>query len=85
MSKLNPRIKPTSKFTDERLAGGDGALAAKRVPKPFGKHNYICDVSSERHGVNYKGVWDAEISGFSENFLLFIAAYEGIENVFEEQ
>ena len=56
----------------------------KRVPKPFGKHNYICDISSELHGVNYKGVWDAEISGFSENFLTFIAAYEGIENTFDE-
>lgn len=56
----------------------------KRVPKPFGKHNYICDVSSELHGVNYKGVWDAEISGFSEHFLTFIAAYEGIENTFDE-
>lgn len=56
----------------------------KRVPKPFGKHNYICDVSSEMHGVNYKGVWDAEISGFSEHFLTFIAAYEGIENTFDE-
>ena len=30
MSKLNPNIKPTSKFTDERLAGGNGALAAKQ-------------------------------------------------------
>ena len=30
MSKLNPNIKPTSKFTDERLAGGSGALAAKQ-------------------------------------------------------
>lgn len=29
MSKLNPTIKPTSKFDDERLAGGSGALAAK--------------------------------------------------------
>lgn len=29
MSKLNPNIKTTSKFTDERLAGGSGALAAK--------------------------------------------------------
>lgn len=56
----------------------------KRIPKPFGKHNYICDVSSELHGVNYKGVWDAEISGFSEHFLTFIAAYEGIENTFDE-
>lgn len=45
MSKLNPRIKPTSKFTDERLA---------------------------------------EVNGFSEHFLTFIAAYEGIENAFDE-
>ena len=30
MSKLNSNIKPTSKFTDERLAGGSGALAAKQ-------------------------------------------------------
>ena len=30
MSKLNPNIKPISKFTDERLAGGNGALAAKQ-------------------------------------------------------
>lgn len=56
----------------------------KRVPKPFGKHNYICDVSSELHGVNYRGAWDAEVSGFSEHFLTFIAAYEGVENTFEE-
>lgn len=56
----------------------------KRTPKPFGKYNYICDISSELHGVNYRGIWDAEISGFSESFLQFIAAYEGIENLFEE-
>lgn len=54
----------------------------KRVPEPFAKHNYICDVSSERHGINYKGVWDAEISGFSEHFLTYIAAVEGVENTF---
>ena len=53
-------------------------------PKPFGKRNYICDISAEKRGVNYKGVWNAEISGFSENFLTFIAAYEGIENTFDE-
>lgn len=56
----------------------------KRVPKPFGKYNYICDVSAERRGVNYRGVWTAEVSGFSEHFLTFIAAYEGIENTFGE-
>lgn len=56
----------------------------KKAPKPFGKRNYICDISAEKRGVNYKGVWNAEISGFSENFLTFIAAYEGIENTFDE-
>lgn len=56
----------------------------KRVPKPFGKHNYICDVSAHTSGINYKGVWDAEISGFSDKFITFIAAYEGIANTFEE-
>ena len=56
----------------------------KRVPKPFGKHNYICDVSAHIKGINYKGVWDAEISGFSDKFITFIAAYEGIANTFEE-
>lgn len=30
MSKLNPNIKLISKFTDERLAKGNGALAAKQ-------------------------------------------------------
>ena len=56
----------------------------KKAPKPFGKRNYICDISAEKKGVNYKGVWNAEISGFSENFLTFIAAYEGIKNTCDE-
>lgn len=55
-----------------------------RIPKPFGKYNYICDVSAHKYGVNYKGVWTAEISGFSEHFLTYIAAYEGLENAFVE-
>ena len=57
----------------------------KRLPKPFGKYNYICDVSAHTRGVNYKGVWDAEISGWSEHFLTYIAALEGLQNIFEEQ
>jgi hypothetical protein len=48
----------------------------KRTPKPFGKRNYIVDVSSHKHGVNYAGAWTAEISGWSEAFLRFIAAVE---------
>ena len=55
-----------------------------KKPRPFGKYNYICDVSCHTHGINYKGVWTAEISGWSEHFLTYIAAYEGLENTFEE-
>lgn len=55
----------------------------KRTPKPFGRRNYICDVSAHTKGINYKGVWTAEISGWSEHFLTFIASLEGIENTFE--
>lgn len=54
-----------------------------KIPAPFGKYNYICDVSAHTKGVNYRGVWTAEISGWSEHFLTYIAAYEGIENTFE--
>ena len=55
-----------------------------KKPRPFGKYNYICDVSCHTHGINYKGVWTAEISGWSEHFLTYIAAYEGIENTFAD-
>ena len=56
----------------------------KKPPRPFGTYNYICDVSAHTRGINYKGTWTAEISGFSEHFLTFIAAMEGIQNTFEE-
>jgi 60 kDa SS-A/Ro ribonucleoprotein len=55
-----------------------------RIPKPFGTYNYICDVSAHKKGINYKNVWTAEISGWSENFLTYIAASEGLENSFQE-
>jgi len=48
-----------------------------KKPKPFGKKNYIVDISSHNRGINYNGVWTSEISGWSENFLKYIAAYEG--------
>jgi hypothetical protein len=48
----------------------------RALPKPFGRHNYIIDVSSHQHGVNYDGVWTAEIQGWSEHFLKYIAALE---------
>lgn len=50
----------------------------KKLPEPFAKHNYIIDVSAHQYGINYKGVWDAEISGWSEHFLRYIAALEGV-------
>jgi hypothetical protein len=56
-----------------------------KVPKPFGKYNYICDVSAHQRGVNYKGCWTAEISGWSEHFITYIAALEGIENTFTQE
>ena len=49
---------------------------SNKTPKPFGKYNYIVDISSHNRGINYNGVWTAEISGWSENFLKYIAAYE---------
>jgi len=63
----------------------DCDLPSKNIPKPFGKYNYICDISAHTKGINYKGVWTAEISGWSEHFLTFIAAYEGIENTFQSE
>ena len=62
----------------------DCDLPERRTPKPFGTYNYICDISAHIKGVNYKGSWTAEISGFSEHFITFIAATEGIQNTFEE-
>lgn len=47
-------------------------------PRPFGKYNYICDISAHTRGIAYKGVWTAEISGWSEHMLDFIEAIENI-------
>ena len=50
--------------------------SSNKLPQPFAPYNYICDVSCHTHGIAYKGVWTAEISGFSEHFLAYIAQYE---------
>lgn len=55
-----------------------------RIPNPFGRKNYICDVSANTRGINYKGVWTAEISGWSEHFMTYIACFEGLDNKFQE-
>jgi 60 kDa SS-A/Ro ribonucleoprotein len=63
----------------------DCDFADSRIAQPFGKSNYIVDVSAHKHGVNYKGTWTAEISGWSEQFLNYIAALEGVNNGIEEE
>lgn len=63
----------------------DCDIPSKRVPKPFGINNYIVDVSAHKHGVNYKNVWTAEISGWSEKFLTYIASIEGLQNTFIDE
>lgn len=80
-----------TKFSDEKFDriiifsdSQDCDYDTRRTPKPFGKHNYIVDVSAHTKGVNYKGVWSAEVSGWSESFITFIAALEGLENKFDE-
>lgn len=50
-----------------------------KIPQPFGLRNYIVDVSAHRRGVNYASAWTAEVSGFSEHFLTFVAGMEGAE------
>jgi hypothetical protein len=51
----------------------------KQTPAPFGRYNYVIDVSAHAHGVGYKGVWTAEIAGWSEHFLAYVLGYEGLE------
>lgn len=68
-------------FSDSQDCDSDKS----KLPSPFGVNNYICDVSAHKHGINYKGVWTAEISGFSEQFLNYIAALEGVNNGVEEE
>lgn len=51
-----------------------------RIPSPFGKYNYIIDVSAHSRGINYDGIWTSEVSGWSEHFLAYIAATESEYN-----
>ena len=57
----------------------------KQTPSPFGNYNYIVDVSAHSRGINYEGLWTAEISGWSEHFLAYIAALEGLSLPEQEQ
>lgn len=48
----------------------------QRIPAPFGRHNYILDVSAHTRGINYDGVWTSEISGWSEHAIAYIVGLE---------
>lgn len=72
-------LKTQEKETPDRIiifSDSQDCDASRRIPQPFGKFNYIVDVSCHTHGVNYDGVWDAEVSGWSESFLRYIASHE---------
>lgn len=45
-------------------------------PEPFARYNYIADISSHTHGINYDGVWTSEISGWSQSLIEYIAQLE---------
>lgn len=48
-----------------------------RMPEPWAARNYITDISGHSRGVSYAGVWTAEVTGWSSQFMHFIAAFEG--------
>lgn len=56
-----------------------------RIPNPFGARNYIVDVNAHTRGINYDGIWTAEISGWSQHFLKYIAALEGVSLTEEDE
>jgi hypothetical protein len=64
-------------ITDEQ----DCAIAPTDRPalaEPFGRHNYLINVASYRHGIGY-GPW-THIDGWSEAVLEYIRAGEGIDD-----
>jgi 60 kDa SS-A/Ro ribonucleoprotein len=58
------------------LSDSQDVDAGSALPDPPGHRNYIADISAHTHGVNYRGRWDAEITGWSESFLKYIYAME---------
>ena len=66
--------KPYNPITERVIVISDSQDCdiANRVPAPYGKYNYIIDISSNAGGVNYQGIWTAEVNGWSEKFINFI-------------
>lgn len=73
-------MKKRQEATPDRIIvlsdSADCDHAARRKPAPFGKYNYIADISTNTHSVNYDGVWTAEISGWSQAMIEYIAQLE---------
>lgn len=60
-------------FTDEQDC--DINVTPERA-QPFGKYNYVVNISTEKNGVSYGKQWTAHIDGFSEKVLDFMRAVE---------
>lgn len=58
------------------LSDSEDCDRSSQLPSPFGKYNYIINVASSSYGINYKGVWTSEISGWSQMFIEYIAQCE---------
>lgn len=71
-------------ITDEQDCDFNTGAHASDKTKPFGKHNYIINVSVERNGVGYGPKW-VHIDGFSEKVIDFIQEYEKEEAEIESQ
>jgi 60 kDa SS-A/Ro ribonucleoprotein len=79
-------VKPQEGKVDRIMVFSDSQDVDRQnpIPNPFGTNNYIIDVSSNARGINYQGRWTAELSGWSEHFMSYIRALEGIEVVAQE-
>jgi hypothetical protein len=58
------------------LSDSEDCDISTKLPSPFGKYNYIINVASSSYGIDYKGVWTSEISGWSQMFIEYIAQSE---------
>lgn len=69
-----------SRATDRTIVFSDSQdcdRPSSGLPRPFSPRNYIVDVSAHERGINYDGIWTAEVSGWSERFLSYVQALEG--------
>lgn len=60
--------------TDEQDCAGAGENAPSKA-EPFGEHNYLINVSTNKNGIGY-GKWTS-INGFSESVIDYICTSEG--------